>query len=66
MGTNKNIEKVKTQISNMSVPDKKVRKAVENLTTASQQDKDEILALLREKRFTFFSEWQFEIASEYM
>jgi hypothetical protein len=66
MVPNKNIEKVKTQISNMSVPDKKVRKAVENLTTTRQQDKEEILALLKKKRPTFFSQWQLEIASKYM
>lgn len=61
-----NIEKVKTLISEMSVPDKKVRKAIENLTGAIQKDKDEIISLLKEKRPELYSNWSLEIASSYM
>ena len=66
MRLNKLTEKAKTQILDMSVSDKKVRKAVENLVTAHQKDKDEVLALLKEKRPTLFSVWQLEVASKYM
>lgn len=66
MESNKKIEKVKTLISDMSVSDKKVRKVIENITTARQKDKDEIISLLKEKRANLYSSWTLEIASSYM
>lgn len=66
MKTNKEVEKVKALISDMSVKDQKVRIKIENLTGAFQKDKDEIMSLLKEKRPTLYSNWSLEIASSYM
>lgn len=66
MRVNQKIEEVKTLISDMSVSDKKVREIVENLTDAPQEDNEEIVSLLKEKRPSLYSEWMLEIASEYM
>ena len=64
----KKIIRILALISDINVSDLRVRKEIEDLDPSKikKEDKEQILSLLREKRFNFFSEWRFETASGYM
>lgn len=66
MEQNKEVQELKTLISDMSVSDKKVKEVAKNLSCPEKKDKDEIILLLKEKRPNLYSELALETASDYM
>lgn len=63
----KKTQKIKALISDFSVSDKIVRKAIEEFpSNAKKEDKKEILSLLKKKRPELFARWHLEVATEYM
>lgn len=62
------VKEIETLILDINVLDEEVKKEIEKLDSSKiiDDDRNKILSLLKEKRPILFSEWQLEIASNYM
>jgi hypothetical protein len=62
------VQRIKALISNVVISDARVKREISKLDPekTSQNEAEEIISLLQEKRSEFFKKWQLEIAGEYM
>ncbi len=68
MDKNKEVLKVRNNISNLSIPNKEIREQIEGIEDLilGKPESDEILDLIKKHRPELYKQWMLEIATKYM